>query len=160
MIWLRSPLSRAALLAAAVASLLVACGGKVVVEADGVSGGGGATTATISSSVGSSGNGGVGAGGCEGLQADVVKKVAAAQACNPVLSVPQCSGMVTTVNLCGCPIVANDSSSMVAENATSAFKSWVSAGCGPFDCDNCPPGPGSAWYCDPTTAVCKPAFEK
>jgi hypothetical protein len=152
-------------LAASTASMLVACGGKVVVDAGGAPGGGGAAPAT--SSVGSDGAGGFGStgstggtGGCEGLQADLMAKLAAAQACNPALSVPQCNGGVAAVDICGCTVVANDTSAAAAQSATTAFETWVGAGCGPLQCLYCPPGPGSPWYCDPTTAVCKPAFEK
>lgn len=168
MILLHHPLSRAALLTVATASMLAACGGKVVVDAEGAPGEGGASSTTAS--VGSDGAGGLGstgstggtggAGGCEGLQEDLVAKVAAAQACNPALSVPQCSGGVTTVDTCGCTVVANDKSPAAAQSASIAFKTWVSAGCGPFQCTYCPPGPETPWYCDPTEAVCKPAFEK
>lgn len=160
--WLHRSLSRAALLTVASAALLVACGGKVVVEAEGASGGGGSggsgvgATATTSASAVTSG----GTGGCEGLQADLVTKVATAQACNPALSVPQCSGSNVVLDLCGCSVVANDSSFEAGQSAALAFKTWVGAGCGPFDCKTCPPGPSTAWYCDSTASVCKPAFEK
>jgi len=174
MIWLRLSLSRGAFLTVAIASMLSACGGKVVVDAAGVLGGGGGAggdgSVTSTAFVGAGGSGGLGstggaggiggAGGCDGLQADLVAKVAAAQACNPVLSVPQCNGGVTALDLCGCLIVANDSSAMEAKIAMLAFNAWVNAGCGPYDCESCPPGPGSPWYCDPTESVCKPAFEK
>jgi hypothetical protein len=169
MIWLHHPLSRAALLPVAIASMLVACSGEVVVDAGGTSGGGDGGAASTSSvgtgSSGSSGSGGTGStgsgiGGCEGLEANLAGKVAAAQACNPVLAVPQCSGVVTTLDFCGCTVVANDTSSMAAQIATKAFNEWVGAGCGPFDCFTCPPGPDTPWYCDSAASICKPAFEK
>ena len=90
----------------------------------------------------------------------MIATVAAAQACNPALSVPQCSGTNTTVDLCGCPVVANDSSFQAAQLANMAFTTWVNAGCGPIECFTCPPPPDAPWFCDPTSAVCKPAFEK
>lgn len=161
MVSVRHPLFPAGLLAGSLATLLVACGGKVVVDGGGTGeGGAGGTTATTTA-ITSVGPGGVGgAGGCAGLEADLAAKLAAAQACNPALSVPQCSGAVTTIDTCGCSVVANDSNAPGAQLATTAFETWVDAGCGPFNCAVCPPPPSSPWYCDPTTAVCLPAYEK
>lgn len=164
MVSLHHSLFPTALLAASFTSLLIACGGKVVVDGGGTSGEGGAggtsTTTTTSSSVVSVTVGTGGTSGCEGLQADAVATLEAAQACNPALSVPQCSGKNTAVDLCGCEVVANDSSFTEAQLALMAFGTWVNAGCGPFDCESCPPPPTSPWYCDSTEAICKPAFEK
>ncbi len=168
MILLRHPLGLSALLSASLASMLIACGGKVVVDASGAPGGGGAggaaaSTTSVSSSsevtaIASVGVGG--AGGCAGLQEDLVAKVAAAQACNTALSVPQCSGGTTVNDLCGCSVAANDTNSMAAQISTAAFKAWVNAGCGPIACLLCPPPPPAPWHCDPTSAVCEPTFEK
>jgi hypothetical protein len=143
----------------------MACGGKVVVDGGGTPGEGGSggtsatTTVTAPSSVAVTVGVG-GAGGCDGLQADAVATLAAAQACNPALSVPQCSGITTTVDLCGCPVDANNSSFQAAQLANMAFSTWVSAGCGPFACDTCPPPPDSPWECDPNESICKPVIFK
>lgn len=167
MIWIRHSLSRAALLSGAITSMLAACGGKVVVDAEGATGAGGdstTTATTMSTSIVGPGAGGFGgsggAGGCSGLEDDVANKIAAAQACSPVLAVIQCSGAVTTVDLCGCTVVANDTKAEEAKIAFLAFEDWVSVGCGPYDCESCPPGPDTPWYCDEATESCKPAFEK
>ncbi|MEO5727898.1 MAG: hypothetical protein ABI134_24175, partial [Byssovorax sp.] len=101
-----------------------------------------------------------GAGGCEGLEADFMAKLKTAQACNPAFNGTQCSGMVTALDLCGCTVVANDTSSAEAQIALKAFDTWVSDGCGPHDCIACPPPPPSLWFCDETDAVCKPFFTK
>jgi hypothetical protein len=162
MVSLHHPRLRAALLVASFTSILAACGGKVVVDGEGTSGEGGAggdpttvTTATTSTQFVAVGVGG--AGGCDGLQADAIATLAAAQACNPALNALQCSGTNTTVDLCGCPVVANDSAFSAAQLATMAFTTWVNAGCGPFECFACPPPPDNPWYCDPTESICKPA---
>jgi len=165
MLSLRSPVLRPALLALSFTSLLMACGGKVVVESGGTPGEGGAGgtsttgTTTPSSQVSAGGTGGA-SNACSGLQADVTATLAAAQACNPTINVPQCSGTNTAIDLCGCPVVANDSAFSAAQLESMAFNTWVSAGCGPFNCLTCPPPPSSPWFCDPTEAVCKPAFKK
>lgn len=165
MVSLRHPLLRTALLALTLTSLLVACGGKVVVDGAGTPGEGGAggtsttTTTTSPSSQAATGAGGANAA-CAGLQTDATATLAAAQACNPTLSVPQCSGTNVASDLCGCPVVANDSAFSAAQLANMAFKTWVSAGCGPIECFSCPPPPSSPWFCDPTAAICKPAFTK
>ena len=171
MILLRYPLGLSALFSVSLASMLAACGNKVVVDANGTSGGGGAgggaasttsvTSSSSSSEVTASASVGVGgSGGCSGLQEDLLAKVAAAQACNPALSIPQCSGGTTVNDLCGCSVAANDSNPMAAESATAAFNAWVKAGCGPFACLLCPPPPPAPWHCDPTSAVCEPTFVK
>jgi hypothetical protein len=159
MVSLRHSLFPVALLPASLAMLLMACGGKVVVDGGAVpgEGGGGASSATtVGSSVAVTVGAG-GAGGCAGLQADAIATLAAAQACNPALDASQCSGTVTSVDLCGCPVVANDAASSAAQLANMAFSTWVNAGCGPIECFACPPPPSSPWFCDPTTLLCKPA---
>lgn len=162
MVSLRHPLFRTALLALSFTSLLVACGGKVVVDGGGTPGEGGAGGTSTTSTSSPSSQVATGAGGssdaCAGLQADATATLAAAQACNPAISAPQCSGSNVTTDLCGCPVVANDSAFSAAQLANMAFKTWVSAGCGPFNCFTCPPPPSSSWFCDPTEAICKPAF--
>ena len=159
MVWLRPSLFPIALVVASFTSLLMACGGKVVVEGSGTpGGGGGGASGSTSTTVGSSvvvGSGG--AGGCAGLQADAIATLAAAQACNPGLDALQCTGTNTSVDLCGCPVVANDTAFTAAQLANMAFSTWVNAGCGPIECFACPPPPGSPWFCDPTTSLCKPA---
>ncbi|MEP7119531.1 MAG: hypothetical protein ABJE95_01425 [Byssovorax sp.] len=167
MVSLRHPLSRTALLALSLTSLLLACGGKVVVDGaatpgEGGKGGGSSTTGTGTNgptTVAGTGVGGSG-GACAGLQADVTATLAAAQACNPAINAPQCSGTNVVADLCGCPVVANDSAFSAAQLANMAFTTWVNAGCGPFECFACPPPPSSPWFCDPTASICKPAFEK
>jgi hypothetical protein len=152
MVSLRHRLGLSALLAASAASMLIACGGKVVVDAAGATGGGGSAATSTTS---------VGAGGCcEGLQAEFAARLATAQSCDPDIDVPQCTGAVTTVDLCGCPVAANDGKELAAQLAITAWDAWVSEGCGPVPCFACPPPPTSPWFCDPTTAVCRPAFEK
>jgi hypothetical protein len=165
MVSLRHPMFSAALLALSFTSLLVACGGKVVVEGGGTPGEGGAGGTSTTGTTNPSGQvTATGAGGasqaCAGLQADVTATVAAAQACNPGLDAPQCSGTNIVADLCGCPVVANNGSISAAQLANMAFKTWVSAGCGPFNCFTCPPPPTDPWFCDPTEAICKPAFIK
>jgi hypothetical protein len=173
MLLLRHSGSRATLVLAStsIASLLVACGGKVVVDAESAPGTGGtaATTSTTSpvgaGGAGTSGTSGgtsstTGGGGCGGLQADLEAKVAAAQACNPAVSSPQCSGALTVLDLCGCTVVANEKTPAATQTALEAFKAWVGVGCGPFACESCPPGPDTPWYCDSNKNICMPAFEK
>ena len=162
MIRLGSLLSRGAPLAVVIASTLIACGGKVVVDAEGVTAGAGGGGGGGGAGAGGGGSGSTsgGFGGCYPLQAEVKAKLEAAQACNPVLAVVQCSGAVVAKDLCGCTVVANDTTPMKGQAALEAFDAWISAGCGPFLCEFCPPGPDTAWYCDGATSTCKPAFEK
>ncbi len=167
MVSLRHAVFPIALLAASLTSLLMACGGKVVVDGAGTpgEGGGAASSGSISATTGSSVTVGVGvsvggAGGCAGLQADVTATLAAAQACNPGIDALQCTGVNVVSDLCGCPVDANDSAITAAQLATMAFNTWVNASCGPFACSLCPPPPSAQWFCDPTEAICKPAFEK
>ncbi len=173
MILLHHPWSRAALVTASIASLLAACGGKVVVDAEDTPGTGG--TAATTSSVGAGGIGTSGTTGistttgntttggnskCSGLQKDVEATVATAQACNPALSSLQCSGALAVRDTCGCVVVANEKTPEAAQLANMAFETWIGAGCGPFPCESCPPGPDSPWFCDPNLKTCRPAFEK
>lgn len=168
MISLRNPLWLTAL---AASFALVACGGKVVVDQGTTPGSGGSTTSTTTTGLGAltgtggdgggSVGGGGGAGGCDGLYAAFDAQLSEAQACNPALSTIQCSGKVTTVDACGCEVAANDMSFGAAQNASSAFMSWVAAGCGPYECFGCPPPPGSStWFCDPNTSQCQPTWNE
>lgn len=145
------------------AALLAACGGKVVVDA---SGSGGSSVAVSTTSVGGSvsvtavATGAGGAGGCSDMFDDLLQRLDAAQACNPALSSPQCSGMSVVTDVCGCPVVANEKSPETAKLALLAYEDWTLAGCGPYACESCPPPPQSPWYCDPMSERCLPAFEK
>jgi hypothetical protein len=154
MVSIRHSLSFAVLMV----SLQVACG-KVVVEEGAPGGGGAAVTSTSSTGPGSTGSTGS-TGGCGGLQSDLLTKLEAAQGCSPDIDVPQCSGSVTALDFCGCPVVANDTSFDAAQVAIEAFEAWAGAGCGPNPCFACPPPPTSPWYCDSTDAVCKPVYTK
>ncbi len=131
------------------AILVVACGGKVFFDPGTVGGAGGA----------GGGAGGAGGGGdlCELLGADLQAKLKEAQACNPLLSVLQCSADAIVLDSCGCEQAANQLSPIAVEAARDAFDTWVAAGCGPFDCFSCPPPPSSTtWFCDPAESSCVP----
>lgn len=177
MFLLRHSLRLPALLAAALTSTLVACNSKVIVDgsntpgdggggAGGTGGAGGVATTSVTTTSVTSGvtvSSTAATGGpdeCTSLEQDLVAKVAAAQACDPTISSLQCSGAVIVNDLCGCEVAANEKTPAAAQSANLAFKTWVGAGCGPFACLICPPPPPSPWYCDPTSLVCKPAFEK
>lgn len=157
------------------AALLAACGGKVVVDASGAGGNSVAVSATgvggssvVVGATGVGGSGGfttaaTGAGGaewCSALFNDLVNKVDAAQACNPALSSPQCSGVSVVMDVCGCEVVANEKSPETAKLSLIAYEDWTLAGCGPYACESCPPPPQSPWYCDPKSEKCLPAYEK
>ncbi len=145
-------------------ALLAACGGKVVVDAAGAGGGnvivgasgsGGATFTTATTGTGPSG-----AGGCEALFLDLETKLDAAQACNPALSSPQCTGMSIVTDVCGCQVVAGEGHPEAINASQLAYEDWTLASCGPYACESCPPPPQSPWYCDPTSERCMPAYEK
>lgn len=154
---------RISLAALTAVSTIAACGGNVVVDRNGSGGAATTTSSTTTETGGVGGQGGFGGQGgsyCDSLQSSLVEALADAQACNPALSVPQCSGVVTALDTCGCEVVAKDQSVKLASVAVATYESWVSEGCGPYDCFACPPPPNSPWYCDPTEKKCKPAFEK
>jgi len=153
-------------------TVLAACGGKVVVDADGPAGtiatvgAGGAASAGPATVAATTGGGivvgatsGAGGASCDGLLGDLQSKLDAAQACNPALEVVQCTGSKTVIDTCGCVAVANASPDYLAQAANS-YAAWVSAGCGPFLCDHCPPPPQAKWFCSSATSKCTPAYEK
>ncbi|APR76237.1 Hypothetical protein A7982_01584 [Minicystis rosea] len=147
----------AALVFAVVSALVAACGGKVVVDVDGAAGGGLPEPTTGVGASTSSGT--AGAGGCDELGAILESAVFAAQTCNPVLSVQQCSGKVVIHDGCGCELAANETKPGAAMAAISAFDTWVAAGCGPVPCLLCPPPPSSEpWFCNPATSQCDVGF--
>jgi hypothetical protein len=130
-----------------------ACGGKAVLDgtASGGSGGGGAsgttttttTTFTTTTSITTTDV-------CEVLGADLAAKLELAMACNPQISVEQCTGEIVIWDQCGCSVAPNVLTPELAQAALDAYNVWVAAGCGPFDCAWCPPGPETApWYCGP-----------
>jgi hypothetical protein len=150
------------------AALLAACGGKVVVDAAGAgggnvvvgasgSGGGSSTTATTGTGTGT---GAGGAGGCAALLLDFGMKLDAAQACNPALSSPQCTGMSIVTDACGCQEVAGEGHPEAINASQLAYGNWTFAGCGPYACESCPPPPQAPWYCDPTSGRCVPTYKK
>ena len=140
-------------------ALVAACGGKVVVDADGAAGGALPITSTGVGAAPGTTTGGGGAGGCDALGAILQSAINEAQACNPLLNVVQCSGKVVLRDGCNCEIAANELNLQAAEAAMAAFKTWVAAGCGPVPCAVCPPPPSSEpWFCDPQTNRCNVTF--
>lgn len=132
--------------------VVAACGGKVVVDAGGQGGdGGGATTSVTTSS-----SSGV---DCEALGLAAGAAIDAAEACNPAIDAVQCNGSAVILDTCGCEVVANElNGQAVSDAAKQAYLAWTSAGCGPFDCDACPPPPAVGYQCDPTLSKCLPAL--
>ena len=148
------------------ALLAASCGGIAVIDGSGAGGSG----AGGSGATGSSSSGGVGGQGaafsstgsgdvCTGLTQALKDGIAAAQACTPGIDIIQCSGATTVLDECGCLVVANDLNGTEATLARMTYDGWVETGCGPYDCESCPPPPDSAWYCDPANSACTPGFE-
>jgi hypothetical protein len=137
------------------AALLSACGGKVVVDGA-FAGGGGSTTAETVTGATSTGATGTGGGNpeCAGLLQDFQAKLAGAQTCNPTVNSEQCTGAVVVDDTCNCQVVAAGLSPEAVSASQLAHDAWVAAGCGPFNCDHCPPPPPAAWHCDPVTNLC------
>ena len=133
---------------AATFSIAVACGGTAVIDAPMGAGGSGGTTTTTTPS-----------GPCEAVTEAVQDAIDAVQSCSPYVNTIQCSGDTVVLDTCGCEVVANDQYSTVAPDVLAAYHAWVDTGCGPLDCDSCPPPPESPWYCDPTAERCMPAYE-
>lgn len=155
---------RTSLLALALASIVAACGGNVVVD----KGGSTTTTTTTGDTGGTGGTGGIGGTGgtggvgaadvCGALEEQVKSALDAAQKCNPAISSLQCSGAVTALDTCGCPVAANEKNPQLADHELNVWNQWVGAGCGPYDCFACPPPPTSGWYCDPNKGACTAAW--
>ena len=144
------------------AALLAACGGKVVVDAGGA-GGDNLVVSASSSGGGSSTAASTGTGDpetCDALLLVFQTKLAAAQACNPALSSPQCTGMSIVTDECDCQVVAGEGHPEAVNASQLAYGNWTFAVCGPYDCEGCPPSPQSPWYCEPTSARCMPLLEK
>ena len=147
-----------------------ACGGKAVVDSTTSSGSGGeggthpsTTSSTPTGSTTSStptGSTTSTSDPCDALQADLEAKLQQALACNPMLSVEQCTGELVVYDTCGCVLAANALAPNLAQAANLAYQAWVAAGCGPWDCAWCPPEPPSPWFCsaDPSgqTGQCEP----
>jgi hypothetical protein len=133
---------------------LLACGGKVVVDAGGQGGDGGSGGTTSASTTAT------GAGGCEALGQALTTALGAALACNPALSSIQCDGSVVVEDGCGCQIAANEKDPAAAAAAKQAYVAWTAAGCGPFECAFCPPAPPAPYRCDAGTSKCVPNFQK
>jgi hypothetical protein len=132
------------------AALLSACGGKVVVDGLGAGAGGSTTTVAATAATGTGG----GSADCAALLQDFQARLATAQTCNPTIDSEQCTGAVVVDDTCDCPVVAAGSSPEAVSASTLAHDAWIAAGCGPFDCDHCPPPPPAAWHCDPVTNLC------
>jgi len=146
------------------AAVLVACGGTAVIDGSDETGAGGApttatsTTTTVTTTTSSTATN-TATNVCDGLELGLVYRIDAAQSCNPYINTIQCSGAIVIYDRCGCEAVANDGLVDEAELAIDAYDDWVNAGCGPLDCDSCPPPASSPWYCDPFEERCLPAYE-
>jgi hypothetical protein len=146
MLWLESPKVYNLPLTLAVVLCLTSCGSDVTgPSASSGAGGGGGGTSTSSGSSGSSSSGGSGSsttssaqtsasatssstGGqtCDELIADANAKLGPAQACNPFLSVPQCSDVLGGV--C-CPVLVANKNSPEAMAYADAIAAVEAAGC-------------------------------
>jgi hypothetical protein len=82
--------------------VMTGCGAKVVFEDEG-SGGSGAASASTSAKSGSTKSTGT-AASCTDLEQSFQNAVAAAAACNPPMSSPQCTTIIN--DTCGCPTIA------------------------------------------------------
>ncbi len=149
MILLHLSWSRAALVTVSIASLLAACGGKVVVDAEDPRGPAGpaarprsprrwepaaSAPAAPASPAAPLAAAAPGQRPMQRFAKGRQATVATAQACNPAISSLQCSGVLTVTDTCGCTVVANEKTLVAAQLAAKAFNTWVGAGCGPFQC--------------------------
>jgi hypothetical protein len=141
----------------ALAALLGACGGKVVVDGVGAGGGGSTTVTSATTGVAATGAGG-GSADCAALLQDFQTKLDVALTCNPAIDMAQCTGAAVVADTCDCQLVAGESSPEAVSASQLAHDAWVAAGCGPFDCDNCPPGPSTPWQCDALSNRCTPSI--
>jgi hypothetical protein len=142
--------------------LALACGGEAVV--DDVAAGGSGTGAGTGTGTGAGTGTGTGTGSgtgptCDTLEQDLAFWMAAAMACDPYINTIQCDGSMLIFDTCGCPVVANELNEDAAKAAIAAYEAWAGAGCGPYDCFACPPGPETPWYCDASFEACVPAYE-
>jgi hypothetical protein len=128
------------------------CGGKAVVDpassggsggAGGIAGHGGTSTSSTSGTSTSTSSGTSATGGtadvCTLLKEDLDQKVLAARSCDPTIYLEQCNGEAMIYDDCGCDTVANEHNPEAVKAALEAFAAWVDAGCGPYDCQWCPP---------------------
>jgi len=148
-----------------VGAIVGACGGKAVVDGSVSEGGAGGSTGsttshstTTSSSLTGTGAGGSG-GPCASLGEELRMLVEEAQRCDAMINALQCTGNTVVYDACGCTLVANDYASDIAASAVAVYQQWTGLGCGPYDCEHCPPDPDTPWYCDPTESKCLPAYE-
>ncbi len=138
----------------AAAFFLVACSGKAIVDPP-VDGTGGSTTSPSSTGTGagttsptSTSTSSSGTVDCDDLMQSFEAALAAAQACEPWINMPQCTGELTVLDVCGCVAPANEHFPELGAAAEAAYDAWTDPGCGPWDCDWCPP-PGGPWACLP-----------
>lgn len=97
---------------------------------------------------------------CAALLADMQAKAKDATHCNPLLDIQQCDGTAIINDSCGCPsILANEKNPNKVSSAQAAYQAWVSAGCGPMDCDHCSPAiPGFCNGTNETNGNCSSAI--
>lgn len=82
--------------------------------------------------------------------------LAAAQRCNPALSVLQCTRTETLSLPCGCETFVNAQSATALNELKLQASAWLQAGCAQLDwtCPGATCPPASSAYCDPSTAMC------
>jgi hypothetical protein len=142
---------------------LAACGGKTVVDgpgpgAGGAGGGGGSstttthtttTTATATTTVTTSSS-----SGCDGVLGELSALIVEATTCNSCMDYDSCMNGPKIHDTCGCLVGASELAQQAAADAEALYQQWVSAGCGPFEC-NTPCLPDNAtYYCTPTGTNC------
>lgn len=95
---------------------------------------------------------------CGLLEAQLDDAIMAAQFCISSLGY-LCNDGSWVVDKCGCPVVTGGTSSesTSVSEAEKASAAWTYFGCGPLDCDSCPPGPEDGPFtCEEATGTCVP----
>lgn len=124
-----------------------ACGGSVVVDGSGAGGSGGGTSSSTSTSTTTSTT----TTSCDALLADLSAKVAAAQACDPLINSVQCDGSAVVLDACSCQLLANETNPTAVAAAQAAYQAASACfptcdgpcvGIGPGFCQPVPNGGG------------------
>lgn len=134
------------------ASLVAACGGKVTWVEGGSEGGAPGSSSNASTSHGATTSASTGGSNCANLLDSMNVAAAAAQACNPTVSSPQCDGTAVVKDACGCPsLLLNEKQPDKVKAALAAYDAWVNAGCGPLGCGQAC-FPAVSGFCSPLNA--------
>jgi len=99
---------------------------------------------------------------CATLESDLNSLIEQATTCNSCMNTDSCINGPKIHDTCGCLVGASSMATDIANNAESLYHTWVTQGCGPYQCEQPCFSDNTPYYCTPQGpncgGSCQPGF--